>query len=147
MMFPAVVEFLFCPSFVCLFLVSRSSFPRGLALSPVRLAAAWTDWVGFASPAIQSRRRTKAKHAPKWKIADLKYLKHEPDGDRSRRGQPKVDDRRQRMELNFGWWGMNGWITFNGDALLLAQRGCGWMGDYSGINSSGRRRTIQRLHW
>jgi hypothetical protein len=98
MMLPAVVEFLFGP-FV--FLVSRSSFPGWLALAPVGLPAAWTDWVGFASPAIQSRPSTKAKHAPKWKIADLKYLKHEPDSDRSSRGQPKVDDR-QRKELNFG---------------------------------------------
>jgi hypothetical protein len=60
--------------------------------------------VGFASPAIQSRRPTKAKHAPKWKIADLKYLKHEPDGDRSRRGQPKVDDRRQTSKDGIKLW-------------------------------------------
>lgn len=44
----------------------------------------------------------KAKHAPWWKIADLKYLKHEAQGDRCARGQPEAEgDVKVRIGLAF----------------------------------------------
>jgi hypothetical protein len=106
---------------------------------------AWTDWVGFASPAIQSRPPTKAKHAPKWKITDLKYLKHEPEVTGPAGASPKSTTDVKETLAGDGSW-MDGWITLNGGRFAFGQRGCGWMGD-SGINPSGSRQTIQRLHW